>query len=389
MTLLFVCLCLLCGTRAWAQVGSARYSSIVIEANSGTVLSAVNADAPRYPASLVKVMTIYMTFEALRDRRIVLGQLVPVSSHAASMEPTKLGLVPGTQITVEQAVLGLVTKSANDAAAALAELLGGSEERFAQMMTVRARALGMSNTNFENASGLPDFQQVTTARDMATLARRLIRDFPGYYRYFATPSFMWHGRTMFNHHRLLASYPGADGLKTGYTHASGYNLITSAVRGGVRLVGVVMGGASNGERDAHMVALLNAGFDHLDIPPERKVPLVAQRPSLIPVAQAAPIEPVRQVSQTRVVRQVVPAWGIQVGSFPSEKQAREAATAGRRMAEAGEARVESTTVNRKPMWRAQVVGLSQSDAAQVCHAMARRKVPCMLMKPESRQVASR
>src|SRR5476651_1195369 len=154
---------------AQAQIGSARYSSIVVDATSGDVLEEVNADQPRHPASLTKMMTLYLAFEALRDRRIALDQPVPVSPYAAAMEPTKLGLIPGTRLTVEQAILGLITKSANDAAAALAELLGGSEDRFAQMMTLRARALGMGHSTFVNASGLPNVEQWTTARDMAVL----------------------------------------------------------------------------------------------------------------------------------------------------------------------------------------------------------------------------
>ncbi|HEX2939813.1 MAG TPA: D-alanyl-D-alanine carboxypeptidase family protein, partial [Rhodopila sp.] len=188
---------------AHAQVGSARYSSIVVDANNGSVLEEVNADQPRRPASLTKMMTLYMTFEALRDRRITLDEVVPVTAHAASMQPSKLGLIPGTRLTVEQAILGLVTKSANDAASALGEFLGGSEDRFGQMMTLRARALGMSRTTFENASGLPDPGQWTTARDLALLARHLITDFPGYYRYFSTPSFTWHRQVIFNHDHLL------------------------------------------------------------------------------------------------------------------------------------------------------------------------------------------
>src|SRR5271165_6263964 len=202
---------------AQAQIGSERYSSIVVDVASGTVLEQVSPDAPRHPASLAKLMSLYMAFEALRDRRIGLETLVPVSAHAAEMEPSKLGLVPGTRLTVEQAILGLVTKSANDAAAALAELLGGSEDRFAQMMTLRARAMGMTQTTFTNASGLPDERQVTSARDLAVLARRLVSDFPGNYRYFSTPSFTFQGRTIFNHDGMLRSYPGADGMKTGYT----------------------------------------------------------------------------------------------------------------------------------------------------------------------------
>ncbi len=177
------------------------------------------------------------------------------------MEPTKLGLVPGTQLTVEEAILGLVTKSANDAAAALGELLGGSEDRFAQMMTLRARALGMSRTTFTNASGLPDPDQWTTARDLAILARHLVSDFPGYYRYFSTPQLhLRHRQVIFNHDRMLQSYPGADGMKTGYTEASGHNLVTSAVRSGVRLIGVVLGAASNPERDVHMAIAARPGL---------------------------------------------------------------------------------------------------------------------------------
>src|ERR1700712_303099 len=254
-----VALCLLAfslATQASAQIGSARYSSIIVDAQNRNVVSAVNADGPRHPASLTKMMTLYMLFEALRDRRISLGQLVPVSANAASMSPTKLGLTPATRITVEEAVLGLVTKSANDAACALGEMMGGSEERFAQMMTLRARALGMNHTVFQNASGLPDPDQWTTSHDMAVLARRLIIDFPSYYGYFSTPSFTFHRQVIYNHDHLLQTYPGADGMKTGYTQASGYNLVTSAVRGGVRLVGVVMGARSGGERDIHMASLL-------------------------------------------------------------------------------------------------------------------------------------
>jgi len=177
---------------ARAQIGSDRYSSIVTEAATGSVLFAANPDEPRHPASLTKMMTLYMVFEALRDRRLMLDQLVPVSAHAASMAPSKLGLLPTTRITVEQAILGLVTKSANDAAAALGEMLGGDEERFAQMMTLRARALGMTRTVFRNASGLPNPDQISTARDLAVLARHLVRDFPADYRYFSVPSFPFH-----------------------------------------------------------------------------------------------------------------------------------------------------------------------------------------------------
>jgi D-alanyl-D-alanine carboxypeptidase len=365
-----------------AQVGSARYSSIVIDAASGEVLESVNADAFRHPASLTKMMTLYLVFESLRDRRITLDQLVPVSPWAASMEPTKLGLVPGTRITVDQAIQGLVTKSANDAAAALGEMLGGTEERFAQMMTLRARALGMNRSVFRNASGLPDPEQLTTARDMAILGRRLVTDFPGYYRYFSIPSFVWHGRVIHNHDRLLQSYAGADGLKTGYTHASGYNLVSSAVRGGVRLVGVVLGAGSNGERDVHMAALLNQSFERMDVMPERRT-VVASRVGLIAVAQA---EPVRSTpSRGRASS----GWAIQVGSFSSERAARTAAANGRRVADDGEIHIEPSVVKRKSVWRAMVTGLSAADAQAACASLAKRRSACLVLKPDSRQLAGR
>ncbi len=274
---------------AQAQIGSARYSSIIIDNASGRVMEAANADSLRYPASLTKLMTLYMAFEGLRSHKLTLGQTVPVSGHAASMEPSKLGLLPGTYFTVSDAILAIVTKSANDAACALGELVGGDEDRFAQMMTLRARALGMTNSTFRNASGLPDPGQTTTARDLALLAHHLITDFPEYYHYFSEPVFYFHGRAIPNHDRMLQAYDGADGLKTGYTQAAGHNLVTSAMRGGVRLVGVVMGASSNPERDLHMASLLDDGFEQLGVPVTRHAPSRFRLPSLIASADAATV----------------------------------------------------------------------------------------------------
>ena len=380
---------LLCGP-VQAQIGSSRYSSIVVDAASGDVLEQVNADQPRYPASLTKMMTLYLTFEALRDRRIALEQAVPVSPHAAAMEPSKLGLMPGTRLTVEQAILGLITKSANDAAAALAELLGGSEDRFSQMMTLRARALGMGHTTFMNASGLPNMEQWTTARDLAILARRLIGDFPTYYGYFSTPSFAWHRQVIFNHDNMLRTYPGADGLKTGYTEASGHNLVTSAVRGGVRLVGVVLGASSNPERDVHMASLLDSGFEQMDVPISRKSAQVAMRQTsmrqiamrmtLISTAHAT--ETSRPAAKSRGA-----VWSVQIGSFAVASAARTAAVAARREAEAGEVRIEQVRLRTKTVWRAQLVGLTQSDAQDLCSG--HHKSACIVMRPEPREVAGR
>jgi D-alanyl-D-alanine carboxypeptidase len=382
---------------ARAQIGSDRYSSIVVDVASGSVLEQANPDAQRYPASLTKLMTLYMVFEALRDRRTALDDLVPVSAHAASMEPSKLGLVPGTRITVQQAILGLVTKSANDAAAALAELLGGSEDRFAQMMTLRARALGMPNTTFTNASGLPDPDQWSTARDLAVLARHIVTDFPQDYHYFSTPSFVFRGGTIFNHDGMLRSYPGADGMKTGYTEASGHNLVTSAVRDGVRLIGVVLGAASNPERDVHMAALLNQGFEEMDVPIDRRPTRVASALGLIGVAHAATVDAApRAAGHARTAGAPASAnpgvhegWGVQVGVYAREKAAREAAAAARRLAENGEPRVEPATAHGRPAWRAQVTGLTAPEAQGTCAALSRHGTPCMVLRPETREVASR
>jgi len=372
---------------AHAQIGSDRYASIVVDAATGNVLEAANPDAPRHPASLAKLMTLYMAFEALRDRRITDDDLVPVSAHAASMEPSKLGLLPGMRLTVQEAILALVTKSANDAASALGEFLGGSEDRFAQMMTLRARALGMSHSTFTNASGLPDPNEWTTAHDLAILARHLLTDFPNDYSYFSTESFTYQRRVIYNHDVMLRTYPGADGMKTGYTEASGHNLVTSAVRGGVRLIGVVLGAATNGERNVHMAALLNQGFGEMDVPVEQRPVAVASRmPSLVSVAHAATLAD--PPPRTRVALAAA-AWGIQVGSFGNEHRARDAAVNARRAADGGEPRVESASQRGKMVWRAQVIGLTAPEAQTACSLLGKRRTPCIVLRPDQRQVASR
>ena len=381
---------LVLATPAAAQIGSARYASIIMEAGTGEVQSAVAADELRHPASLTKMMTLYMVFEALRDRRISLGQLVPVSPHAAAQMPTKLGLVPGTKITVEEAILALVTKSANDAAAALGEMLGREEARFAQTMTMRARALGMSRTTFRNASGLPHPEQLTTARDMAMLARRLVLDFPEEYRYFAAPSFRFHGRVIFNHDHLLERYPGADGLKTGYVEASGYNLVSSAVRGNVRLVGVVLGAANGGERDLHMMALLDRGYERLGVP---GVPRGGARlnaglaPPLLAPPVVAPPGLGMPLGLTPPGRVPV-KWAVQVGAFASQAAARQAAVAARRIVAMGEVAVEAVSSKRHVSWRAQLAGFSQAEANAACGQLLRHRVACVAQRPPARQLAS-
>jgi D-alanyl-D-alanine carboxypeptidase len=235
---------------------SPPYSAIVVDANSGKTLHEASADSLRHPASLTKIMTLYLLFERLESGKMKLNSAMPVSDHASVQAPTKLGLRPGQNLEVEDAIRGLVTKSANDAAVVVAEAIAGNEDDFAALMTSKARALGMNRTTYRNASGLPNDEQVTTARDQALLGRAIQERFPRYYRYFSTPSFTYRGESMRNHNRLLGRVEGVDGIKTGYTRASGFNLVTSVKRDNRYIVAVVLGGSSAGSRDARMRDLI-------------------------------------------------------------------------------------------------------------------------------------
>lgn len=243
-----------------ASPAGPTYASIVYDAERGMVLHEDNADARTQPASLTKIMTLYLAFSALEQGRLTLGQKLPISNHAARMQPTRLGLRRGQTITVQDAILALITHSANDAAVVLAEALGRTEAGFARTMNEEARRLGMKDTWFRNASGWPDARQYTTARDMLRLGLAVMRRHPIYYRLFSTKRFIYKGRVYHNHNHLLERYPGSDGIKTGYVRASGFNLVASAARSGRRLIGVVLGGRSSLWRDRHMAALLDAGF---------------------------------------------------------------------------------------------------------------------------------
>lgn len=262
---------------AWSEP---RYASIVVDANTGEVLFARNADSPRYPASITKVMTLYLAFEAISQGRLRGDDLITVSAKAAGQSPTKLGLRAGDTIRVDDALRAIAVKSANDMAVALAEHLGGSESRFAALMTLRAQELGMTGSRFVNASGLPDSRQVSSARDIAILSRSVMRDYPQYYSYFGQRSFTYRGSTMRNHNHLLDSMPGVDGLKTGFTNASGYNLAASAVQNGRRLIAVVMGGNTGSSRDVHVEELLRTGFNVMARRDRGEVIQVAQNQNL-------------------------------------------------------------------------------------------------------------
>lgn len=259
-----------------------KTASMVIDANTGNVLSEHEGDALRHPASLTKMMTLYMAFEGIEQGRLDFETKLIISDHAAAMSPSKLELAPGDEITLLDACKALITKSANDVSVAIAEKIGGSEAEFARMMTERAKLLGMTQTVFKNASGLPDMEQVTTARDMLTLAMRLQDDFPKHYRLFATRTFTYGGETHRNHNRLLVTFAGVDGIKTGYTRASGFNLVSSVRRGSKHIVGVVFGGRTAGERNAEMRRLLTRGLAKASSEKTRKPVLVAN---------SSPVEP--------------------------------------------------------------------------------------------------
>jgi D-alanyl-D-alanine carboxypeptidase len=270
------------------------YAAIVIDDKSGVVLHEASADEPRHPASLTKIMTLYLLFEQLEAGKLKLETPLPVTRKASLQNPTKLGLKADQTIKVEDAILGLVTKSANDAAVVVAESVAGSEEEFAERMTLKARALGMSGTTYVNASGLPAEAQITTARDQALLGRAIQHRFPVYYRYFATPSFRYKGAQMRNHNNLLGNVIGVDGIKTGYTVASGYNLTSSVRRDERHIVAVVLGGKSNGARDARMRQLIEEHIVRASA--VRTAPVVAEvndpaqpeSPRVVAVAPAAP-----------------------------------------------------------------------------------------------------
>lgn len=260
-------LALLCGLGGFAAAAHAGYAAIVVDGSTGQILQQVNADQRDYPASLTKMMTLYIAFQELKSGKLSLDQQLPISAWAASKPPTKLGLRAGQTIAVQDCILGMITKSANDAATVMAEGIGGSESRFAGMMNAQAALLGMSDTHFANASGLPDPNNTSTAHDLVKLAMALYRDFPQYAHFFATQEFVFRGHIVRGHNNLMYRYPGMDGLKTGFTDASGFNLASTAVRDGQRLFAVVLGSRTASGRDRLMARLLDDGFDGRPTPP--------------------------------------------------------------------------------------------------------------------------
>ena len=391
--------------------------SIVIDVETGQVLSQVNADAITYPASLTKMMTLYLTFEALNAGRLQLGQYLPVSYEAASRAPTKLGLRPGESVAVQDLILGLVTRSANDAASVLAEGLGGSDSAFAEQMSRKARQIGMTSTVYRNASGLPDPDQYTTARDEAQLALALYRDFPREYRYFATRQFYFRGNIIHNHNHLLDWYEGADGIKTGYIGASGFNLAASAVRNGHRLIGVIMGGPTAGTRDREMAALLDQGFQevgagttmvaHRDVPQpavaeaeQAPSPTPREKPGMISKAAsrlAAHLSPLSKAEAAPLEHEqhAQPAgerWSIQLGAFHAETAAVKAAHAAASVAGAkGKPLqvVEPAKADKERLYRVRLLNFTPQEAWSACVALHKKKIECSVVSVAGLKVAAR
>ncbi len=378
----------------------AGYASIVMDYNTGKIVNEVNADAQNHPASLTKMMTLYITFEALYRGKITLYQQMPVSEWASNKSPTKLGLRPGQTISVHDCILGMVTKSANDAATVMAEGLGGSEAGFANMMNEKARELGMTRTFFRNASGLPDNAQVTTARDLLRLSTALYRNYPAQFRYFATREFMFRGQVIHGHNHLMERYAGMDGIKTGFTDASGFNLASTAARDGRRLFGVVMGGSTHQARDRLMETLLDNAFanrptDPILVARAAGVSNVMARRQLAGLTAEPPRAHVRlaRAEKTRrhghrdsvqLASYQQPSWSIRLASCGKRAEAERESHAALRLAHlSGRPNTIVASGRRKSrhVYHPQVAGLSKHQALAACQTLHRKGRDCVVIPP--------
>lgn len=374
---------------------SARYASIVVEAKTGRILHSVNADTKNYPASLTKIMTLFMTFEALKKGTLKLKQKLPVSRVAQSRSPSKLGLRRGETITVDNAIKALVTKSANDVATVLAEAMGGTERKFAVLMTKRARALGMKDTTFKNASGLPNRRQLSTAKDMAILARAVLRGHPKLYRHFSRERFTYKGRTYRSHNHLMSRYKGMDGIKTGYIRASGFNLVASARRGGKRVIAVVFGGKTSKSRDRRVATLLDKGFAALQpvvvasSGKRRNLQTSATRAKSRSAGKAKSAKVAartrRRPPASRAASGRIRSWAIQVGAYNRYAPAHLAVTRAARAVPSllGNkfqiVRQRSKVRRGLKIYKARLLVPSESNARNSCRALKRRKIDCMVI----------
>ncbi|MGE5271460.1 MAG: D-alanyl-D-alanine carboxypeptidase [Thiohalocapsa sp.] len=357
-------------------------AEILVDADTGGVLREANPDRRLFPASLTKMMTLYLTFGALNDGRLDLEQRLPVSPHAAAQEPTKLWLKAGDTVRVRNLILGLVTRSANDAAVVLGEALAGSETAFAEKMTATARRLGMTRTLFRNASGLPDPEQRTTARDLARLALALHRDFPREFAYFSVREFSFRGETITGHNHLLGAYDGSDGIKTGFTRAAGFNLAASAERNGDRLIGVVLGSPSWQVRDKEMVALLDRGFAELGqsplAAPDTVVASSASGKAAGLARLAALTSPVARAQAAPIPSSLPPATRrIRVGAFRTRAAAQRLARTAARLAP--KARLVRIGRGKRRLYTVTLAGLSESAARHACAGLNRKRLACVVL----------
>lgn len=374
--LFFVVWALLCFCAAKTH---ATTSSILIDAQSGSVLYADNANALRYPASLTKLMTLYITFNALENGTLSLDDNLKVSRNAANRSPSRLGLIAGKTIDVRTAILATIIKSANDCATVLGESLAKDERSFAVLMTKTAHELGMKDTTFKNASGLPNSQQKTTARDMAILAAAIYHHFPQYYSWFSIPQFEYEGRTYKSHNDLLKDFDGADGLKTGYTAASGYNIVTSARRGNHRVIAVTMGHDFSADRDKKVYAMMDKALGNMELSS-----LIDYNRLHTEIDKAAPQTKTAKVAPKSYASNSSKGgnWAIQIGSFGSYAKAQ---AHGQKIKNklAGKfavrgLHIEKVAAGSKTVYRSKLIGMAKADAARACTVLKRSNQACMV-----------
>jgi D-alanyl-D-alanine carboxypeptidase len=369
----------------------AKYASFIINENTKRIYHNANADTRNYPASLTKIMTLYLVFDALKSKKISMSSKFKVSKRATRQPPSKLNLSAGSNITVKNAILALVTKSANDVATVIAENLGKSERNFARLMTRKAKKLGMTRTTFRNASGLPNRGQLSTARDMATLGIAIRKNHPKFFKLFKTKSFIYKGVKYTNHNNLLGSYSGTDGIKTGYTNASGFNLVASVERNGQRIIGVVFGGKKARSRDKHMVTLLNKYFKTTLSKPLVRI----AKPSELPKTRPKIVLAEKNIKNFRIPRKIInniipnnieENWFIQIGAFKNRLNAHKAARNARNVvpeqlgnlpASLSKITKSSTNNNLQYLWRVRFVELAENQARSVCAELWTSGLSCI------------
>ena len=369
----------------------AKYASFIINENTKRIYHNANADTRNYPASLTKIMTLYLVFDALKSKKISMNSKFKVSKRATRQPPSKLNLSAGSNITVKNAILALVTKSANDVATVIAENLGKSERNFAKLMTRKAKKLGMTRTTFRNASGLPNRGQLSTARDMATLGIAIRKNHPKFFKLFKTKSFIYKGIKYTNHNNLLGSYSGTDGIKTGYTNASGFNLVASVERNGQRIIGVVFGGKKARSRDKHMVTLLNKYFKTSLSKPLVRIAKPSELPKIRPKIVMAEKNIKNFKIPPKITNNIIPNnveedWFIQIGAFKNRLNAHKAARNARNIvpeqlgnlpASLSKITKSSTNNNLQYLWRVRFVELAENQARSVCAELWTSGLSCI------------